>query len=110
MLMNKMLMNVTEILLVIFAIFLFSYYFSIFFKSILVICQEKFKIVFDMFFLKKGALHRRSLIIFLKNERYSDSVFNSASSFSPVYSWFLTSKPKTSRTNLRDVSASALLC
>ena len=78
--------------------------------SILVICQEKFKIVFDMFFLKKGALHRRSLIIFLKNERYSDSVFNSASSFSPVYSWFLTSKPKTSRTNLRDVSASALLC
>lgn len=79
-------------------------------ESILVICQEKFKIVFDMFFLKKGALHRRSLIIFLKNERYSDSVFNSASSFSPVYSWFLTSKPKTSRTNLRDVSASALLC
>ena len=79
-------------------------------ESILVICQEKFKIVFDMFFLKKGALHRRSLIIFLKNERYSDSVFNSASSFSPVYSWFLTSKPKTSRTNLRDVSASSLLC
>lgn len=32
MLVNKMLMNVTEILLVIFAIFLFSYYFSIFFK------------------------------------------------------------------------------
>ena len=29
-------------------------------KSILVICQEKFKIVFDMFFLKKGALHLRS--------------------------------------------------
>ena len=79
-------------------------------QSILVICQEKFKIVFDMFFLKKGALHHRSLIIFLKNERYLDSVFNSASSFSPVYSWFLTSKPKTSRTNLRDVSASALLC
>ena len=32
MLVNKMLMNVTEILFVIFAIFLFSYYFSIFFK------------------------------------------------------------------------------
>lgn len=31
MLVNKMLMNVTEILLVIFAIFLFSCYFSIFF-------------------------------------------------------------------------------
>ena len=31
MLVNKMLMNVTEILFVIFAIFLFSYYFSIFF-------------------------------------------------------------------------------
>ena len=31
MLVNKMLMYVTEILLVIFAIFLFSYYFSIFF-------------------------------------------------------------------------------
>ena len=29
-------------------------------KSILVTCQEKFKIVFDMFFLKKGALHLRS--------------------------------------------------
>ena len=29
-------------------------------KSILVICQEKFKIVFDMFFLKKGALYLRS--------------------------------------------------
>ena len=29
-------------------------------ESILVICQEKFKIVFDMFFLKKGALHLRS--------------------------------------------------
>ena len=29
-------------------------------KSILVVCQEKFKIVFDMFFLKKGALHPRS--------------------------------------------------
>ena len=31
MLANKMLLNVTEILLVIFAIFLFSYYFSMFF-------------------------------------------------------------------------------
>ena len=30
------------------------------YKSILVICQEKFKMVFDMFFLKKGALHPRS--------------------------------------------------
>lgn len=29
-------------------------------ESILVICQEKFKMVFDMFFLKKGALHPRS--------------------------------------------------
>ena len=29
-------------------------------KSILVVCQEKFKIVFDMFFLKKGALYLRS--------------------------------------------------
>ena len=33
MLVNKMLMNVTEILLVIFAIFLFSCYFSIFYKK-----------------------------------------------------------------------------
>ena len=33
MLVNKMLMNVTEILFVIFAIFLFSYYFSIFLKE-----------------------------------------------------------------------------
>ena len=45
-----------------------------------------------------------------KTECQFDPVLCSVSSFSPVYSWFLASNPKTSRTNLRDVSASALLC
>ena len=77
--------------------------------SILVICQELFKEDFDVFFRKKGNFNRPSVCI-KKTECQFDSVLCSVSSFSPVYSWFLASNPKTSRTNLRDVSASALLC
>ena len=79
------------------------------FLSILVICQELFEKDFDMFFRKKGNFNRPS-VYFTKTECQFDSLLYSVSSFSPVYSWFLTSNPKTSRTNLRDVSASALLC
>ena len=80
------------------------------FESILVICQELFEKDFGMYFRKKGNFNRPSILVFLKIESQFDSILNSVSSFSPVYSWFLTSNPKTSRTNLRDVSASALLC
>ena len=78
-------------------------------KSILVICQELFVIDFDMFFRKKVTLTDLRYALH-ETECQFDSILYSASSFSPVYSWFLTSNPKTSRTNLRDVSASALLC
>lgn len=77
--------------------------------SILVICQELFVIDFDMFFRKKVTLTDLRYALH-ETECQFDSILYSASSFSPVYSWFLTSNPKTSRTNLRDVSASALLC
>lgn len=78
-------------------------------RSILVICQEPFEKDFDVSFRKKGNLNRPSVCI-SKTECQFDQVLYSVSSFSPVYSWFLASNPKTSRTNLRDVSASALLC
>lgn len=78
-------------------------------ESILVICQELFEEDFDMFSEKRVTLTDLRYIL-RKTECQFDSILYSASSFSPVYSWFLTSNPKTSRTNLRDVSASALLC
>ena len=77
--------------------------------SFLVICQENFEIILMGFPVKRAHF---TIICFAKrkNKRQFDSLFGSASSCSPVYSWFLASNPKTSRTSLRDVSASALLC
>ena len=78
-------------------------------KSFLVICQENFEKILMGFPVKRAHF---TIICFAKrkNKRQFDSLFGSASSCSPVYSWFLASNPKTSRTSLRDVSASALLC
>lgn len=77
--------------------------------SILVICQELFEKDFDVFPGKRVTLIDLRYVL-CKIECQFDLILYSESSFSPVYSWFLTSNPKTSRTNLRDVSASALLC
>ncbi len=77
--------------------------------SILVICQELFEKDFDVFPGKRVTLIDLRYVL-CKTECQFDPILYSESSFSPVYSWFLTSNPKTSRTNLRDVSASALLC
>lgn len=78
-------------------------------RSFLVICQENFEKILMGFPVKRAHF---TIICFAerKNKRQFDSLFGSASSCSPVYSWFLASNPKTSRTSLRDVSASALLC
>ena len=76
----------------------FWWYVKNFLKMILMCFSEKRVTLIDLRY------------VFQKTECQFGSILYSASSFSPVYSWFLASNPKTSRTNLRDVSASDLLC
>ena len=70
MLVNKMLMNVTEILLVIFAIFLFSCYFSIFFTR----RKKKITIVigYTIFAVWQLMLLNASMQILLERYAYSE--------------------------------------